>query len=141
MLLAQFDRRKMLPLLLENETRDGHASAILATHAACLKSSSKVNRPTTEAYFRKVQRLTARAIVELSALKNVLRGAMRYLPLRQCQTMSENVGLRRGMTEQVKAALLECRECQTMLIRLNEPRQLPATGCSSLVSLNRMSIV
>ena len=30
----------------------------------------------------------------------------------------------RGMTEQVKAALLDCRECQTMLTHFNEPKEL-----------------
>ena len=28
------------------------------------------------------------------------------------------------MTEHVKAALLDCRECQTMLSRFNEPKEL-----------------
>ena len=47
----------------------------------------------------------------------------------------------RGMTEQVKAAALECRECQTMLIRFNETKELHPVAGSCLGSFSRMSIV
>ena len=38
----------------------------------------------------------------------------------------------RGMTEHLKAALLDCRECQTMLVRFNEPKELHSVAVKGI---------
>ena len=134
------DRHKMLPLLLGKKTRDGHASAILAnaTHAACLKSSSKVNRPTTEAYFRKVQRLTARAMghgtmhsycESHSQAECTQENAERCYEIFAHRTMSDYVRKRRAMARHDDAGQSGLARVQRVSDDAHPTERAPTTAC------------